>query len=205
MNAIPPSSSSQRRGWAIASLCLGIVGLVSVGILTGIPAIFAGLRAKRQAKEQPNRYGGKKLATAGIVLGALSPITTLLAVLFVWTIGKEVKRQVSGGQCVGNLMAVGRALQVHAIDHGTYPDSLLALRGPLKRPDRLWCAGDTNHTVSTNWNSMSADNVTFELLQPGGTEADNQGRAVLRCPIHRSEWWGDDSVHLANGRVIRAQ
>lgn len=205
MSTTPSSPSPPRRGWAIASLCLGIIGLVSVGIVTGIPAIFAGIRAKRQAEAQPDSYGGKKLAIAGIVLGCLSSLTTALAVLLVLTINKEVKRQVSGGQCVGNLMAVGRALQIHAIDHGTYPDNLLALRGPLKRPDRLWCAGDTNRLGSTNWNSTSADNVTFELLQPGGTEADNQGRAVLRCPIHRSEWWGDDSVHLPGGRIIRPQ
>lgn len=186
------------------SLWLGIVGLSCLGILAGIPAILVGIRARRKAAEQPRLFGGKRLATAGVIFGALSPLTSLLTVIYLSAATKEGKKQISTGDCAMNLMSVGRAMQVYAIDHGAYPDNLLLLRGTLRKPERLWCKTDTNHAVSTNWTSTSAGNVSFELLEPGGTEAENQHRAVLRCPIHQSEWWGDGSIHLKRGPVIRA-
>ncbi len=153
------------------SLWLGIAGLSCLGILTGIPAILVGIRARRKAIELPRIFGGKRLATAGIILGALSSFTSLLTVIALAAATKEGKKQITSGDCAMNLMSVGRSMQVYAIDHGAYPDNLLSLRGTLRKPERLWCRTDTNHAVSTNWTSTSSDNVSFELLQPGGTEA----------------------------------
>lgn len=196
--------TNKKRGLAIASLGLGISSLL-LGIISGIPAVATGLAARGRVQRQPEVFGGRKIATAGLILGLLSPLITTVQVVVARAAGREIKKQVGTGMCVGNLMAVGRAMQVHAIDHGAYPERLMDLKAVLKRPEKLWCSGDTNRTAATNWSGTSADNISFELLQPNGTEEDNQQRAVMRCPVHGHEWWGDGSVLLSGGRVIKPQ
>lgn len=198
------TATNPKRGLAITSLGLGVSSLL-LGIISGIPAVATGLAARRRIQRQPEVFGGRKIATAGLILGLLSPLITTIHVVVARAAGREIKKQVGTGMCVGNLMAVGRAMQVHAIDHGVYPERLLELKSLLKRPEKLWCSGDTNRSAATNWVNTSADNISFELLQPNGTEEDNQQRAVMRCPVHGHEWWGDGSVHLSGGRVIKPQ
>jgi hypothetical protein len=204
MSTPPSTATNPKRGLAIASLGFGVFSLL-LGIISGIPAAATGLAARRRSQRQPEVFGGRKIATAGLTLGLLSPLVTTVHILTALAASKEIKRQVGTGMCVGNLMAVGRAMQVHAIDHGTYPEQLLNLRTVLKRPEKLWCSGDTNRTAATNWSGTTLDNISFELLQPNGTEDENQQRAVMRCPVHSHEWWGDGSVHLSGGRVIKPQ
>jgi hypothetical protein len=65
---------SSRKGLAIASLVLGIIsiptnGLFVVGAITGM---FMGAIALSNSKTNPQVYGGKKLAIAGLLTSALS-------------------------------------------------------------------------------------------------------------------------------------
>jgi len=72
------------NGSAIASLVLGIAGLVVFPLLAP-PALVFGYRAKREIRER--NEGGDGLATAGIVLGwigmALLALLVLALVLFI--------------------------------------------------------------------------------------------------------------------------
>jgi hypothetical protein len=69
----PPQQPSQSL--ALASMIVGIVGLVAGGCLGPIPGIVAlalGLSALSQIKKSPELYGGKPYATAGVIIGALT-------------------------------------------------------------------------------------------------------------------------------------
>ena len=69
MSAGPP-----RRGWAVASLVLGLLSLPTLGLL-GIGALLGitfGIVALVKAGQQPETYGGKGLAISGIAASALS-------------------------------------------------------------------------------------------------------------------------------------
>jgi hypothetical protein len=69
--AYPPGSIGdygRTSGLAIASLVLGIVGLVAVPLVASIIAIVLGKSAQRDIRRDP-RLGGDGLASAGIVLG----------------------------------------------------------------------------------------------------------------------------------------
>lgn len=74
------TSPKQNSGLAIASLVLGIVGLLCCGIITGIPAVICGFVARGKIRKDSS-LSGEGLATAGLVLGFLSLITT--AIFFV--------------------------------------------------------------------------------------------------------------------------
>jgi type IV pilus assembly protein PilA len=66
--------AGQSKGFAVASLILGIVGLPTVGILGvgALAGIVLGVVGLVKANRAPDEYGGKGLAITGIVLSAIS-------------------------------------------------------------------------------------------------------------------------------------
>jgi hypothetical protein len=77
----------------LVALVLGILGLLFFGILTGVPAIFLGISGRRKAAAGQATNGGQALA--GLVLGVVSTVLTVLAVGFlvlVITSGTQVSQ-----------------------------------------------------------------------------------------------------------------
>src|SRR5687768_14371196 len=77
-----------RRGFAIASLVLGILSLPTIGILLvgAMLSVILGVAALVKARDQPAEYGGRSMAIAGIVLSALS----IVVMPFVLGIGAAI-------------------------------------------------------------------------------------------------------------------
>ena len=70
----PPASTA-----AVVALVCGI--LLCLGPFTGIPAIVAGLLARKAARQHPQSVGGSGMALAGIILGILNlPLSVLMLV-----------------------------------------------------------------------------------------------------------------------------
>jgi hypothetical protein len=73
----PPPAYAPRpqQGLAIASMILGIFtitfGWCYLGVITGPIAIGLGIYALIQVKNHPEKFAGKPVAVAGIVMGAL--------------------------------------------------------------------------------------------------------------------------------------
>ncbi len=69
--------NTKRKGLAIASLIFGIIGTTAFS--TGsIIAIICGYIALSKIKKQPDVYGGKKNAIAGLVLGYIGLILAMV-------------------------------------------------------------------------------------------------------------------------------
>lgn len=77
-----PLPGGQDKGLATWSMVLGVLGIACCGVFTAIPAIVLGVMAKNNISRQPERYGGSGLATAGIVLGIVGTVLSILAVIF---------------------------------------------------------------------------------------------------------------------------
>jgi hypothetical protein len=68
----PGTGAGQNKTLAIISLVLGILSICCyIGPLTGIAALITGFLANKKAKEDPQTYGGKGLALAGMILGGV--------------------------------------------------------------------------------------------------------------------------------------
>ena len=63
-----------RRGYAIASLVLGILSIPTIGLLLvgAMTSVVLGVVALVKASREPEEYGGKGLAVTGIVLSGVS-------------------------------------------------------------------------------------------------------------------------------------
>jgi hypothetical protein len=76
-NGYGPPPEKLKQGLAIASLTMGIVGLLFcfLGILSSIPGLICGIMAVKKIKQNPMEYGGKGMAITGIVMNSLMLMT----------------------------------------------------------------------------------------------------------------------------------
>jgi prepilin-type processing-associated H-X9-DG protein len=123
-----PMVSPATSGLAIASLICGLIFFLP--ILPGLLAVIFGIIALKQTRE--GRAGGRGLAVAGLVCGAVS--------LFIWgscfmtplagfnramRTARQTAQQV---QCSSNLQQIGMGLMLYANNNnGKYPAKLGAL------------------------------------------------------------------------------
>jgi hypothetical protein len=83
----PAGAGGQNKTLAIISLVLGILSVCCyISPLTGIAALITGFLALKNIKADPNTYGGRGLAIAGMITGgvfmAFSIIYWIVIVLF---------------------------------------------------------------------------------------------------------------------------
>lgn len=76
----PGSAPTNQK--AIWALVLGIVGLLCCGIFTAIPALIVGIIANKEIGASGGYQAGRGMAIAGIVLGIVGIILSLLLIAF---------------------------------------------------------------------------------------------------------------------------
>ncbi len=83
----PTGAAGQNKTLATVSLVLGITSIFCCGLLTGIPAIITGFMAKGKVDENPQEFGGRGLAIAGMILGAVSIVLTIVGIILQVALG----------------------------------------------------------------------------------------------------------------------
>lgn len=106
-------------------------------------------------------------------------------------------------RCVNNLKQIGLAARIWATDNNdVLPPNWLVMSNELSRPLILICPSDTARTPAANWSSFSAANVSYEFLNPNGSETEPEV-VLTRCAIHNNVGLTDGSVHqLGKNRTI---
>lgn len=128
-----PARTSAKAVW---SLLLSILAVGCFWIFTGIPAILLGLSAKRDIRQSQGRLSGDGLATAGIVLGALSfvfsmlPLVGCLAMLAMPNF-LEAQARAKVSRARTDLRSLAVALEAYNVDNNKYPPSLHVLTTPI--------------------------------------------------------------------------
>jgi len=125
-----PAPSTQEKGLAIFSFVLGLVSFVlCLSAITGIPAIICGHIARRRVRRSPERYGGVGFANAGLVLGYVSILFSLVVLALLLPAVSQVQHRMAqngerpgGGfgervSCENNLRQIGLAFKVWALEH----------------------------------------------------------------------------------------
>ncbi len=105
--------------------------------------------------------------------------------------------------CINNLKQIGLAARIWATDNNdVYPSGWLAMTNELSTPKILVCPSDKARTAANEWRQFSSANVSYEFLNPNGTETEPQV-VLARCPIHNHACLSDGSVQqLGKGRSI---
>jgi rRNA maturation protein Nop10 len=76
-----PGAAQKQQSLAVASLICGILSPCCFGLLTGIPAVILGFMAINREKSNPELYGGRGMAIAGIILGGVGFLFTILYII----------------------------------------------------------------------------------------------------------------------------
>src|SRR5262245_39329023 len=135
-----PTAPPRTHPAAWLSFALGLssfaLGLLA---LTGVPALLIGMRSLRAVNASDGRLRGARLAVAGMVLGALASLVTVLGVAAI--VGLRMQDYSRRAECANHLRVIGVSLNKYADTHGTFP---AATSGPAwLPPDRRlsWMAG----------------------------------------------------------------
>jgi len=130
-----PSVQPKRRGLAIASLIIGIVGTVTCGIFGAgaIAGVIIGAMALSKANKNPAIYGGKGLSIAGIVVSAMSPSPGIVAAVAVPNLIRPVvhsslpmpapqdlleSQQAHEAAAIETVKEIGRAQVIYSVTEG---------------------------------------------------------------------------------------
>ena len=65
---------------ALISMIAGILGFTALPILGGIIALFTGYAARKETRAVPPKFSGDGLATAGIIMGWIQVVLTVVGV-----------------------------------------------------------------------------------------------------------------------------
>lgn len=112
----PPATD----GGAIASLVLGIIGVMGCLALAGIPALILGVTARRRITQSGGTRQGEGLAIAGIILGALGLLETLGAVAIAVPLVLSARggyRQAQSNNARTSAHAIQAAADLWRVDH----------------------------------------------------------------------------------------
>jgi len=222
----PPKLPQRDNGLAILSFVLGLCSfVVCLGLVTGIPAILCGHIARSRARRQPNRYAGSGLAMAGLVLGYLSIVVTLVvAAVVLPELAKNKRRTVQRTGCEYNMRQVGLAFKLWALDHNDqFPFSVstnsggtleLCAVGPdgfdknaiahfqiisneLTMPSFLVCPNDPARHAASNFEELQELNVSYRLRGGTNVNTGNRQEVLAVCPIHGNELYCNGEVRKA--------
>jgi type II secretory pathway pseudopilin PulG len=129
-------SAKPRRGLAIASLVLGILGLPTIG-LVGVGALIGivlGVVALVNASREPARYGGKGMAIAGIALSvvAVTVMPMVLGIVAAIAIPSFLRARVSANEAaaIGDVRTVISAQAHYQTINGGYFGPIECLAAP---------------------------------------------------------------------------
>lgn len=199
MNAATPTTARPSQALAIASLVLGILSVTCLLVLTGIPAIITGHQAYGRARRSPERYAGAGLAMAGLILGYLSILLTVVAAGAFLPAMASARSQAQSIACVNNLKQVGLAVRLYANDHKeVFPTDPAKLGKYLGTSRVLICPADPGAAglpAAPGGYSKSSYQFTLE-----GASAETPDRVIAECPIHHNTVRADGSVQRGGGR-----
>lgn len=85
----------KSKATAITSFTFGLTFWIPlINILFGVLAIYLGIKALAKIRKDPDKYGGKGLAIAGIILGALPIALYILGLVICLSGYKELCKSV---------------------------------------------------------------------------------------------------------------
>jgi len=184
--ASPPAAPRLSRA-AVVSFFLGLLSPLLL-LLTGVPAIVIGLSALRGVNVADGRLRGRRLAAAGIALGGLGCVLTVigLAVLVYVTVHTRGQRL----ECENNLRRIGAAVNNYQTNNNAFPPA--ALPNAALPPDKRlsWLAALPPYLESTTRDAQRMKSLYDQLdvnaawdAGPNATVAHTAAPLCI-CPAH---------------------
>ena len=113
--------TKQNVGQATASLILGILSIILLGLLAAIPAVICGHVAQSKIRRNPERLTGEGKAIAGLVMGYLSIALSIFVIPMMLAISipafAKARTSSMDAACRCNLQIIDSAKAIYALDN----------------------------------------------------------------------------------------
>lgn len=123
------TAQKQVVGVAIASLVLGILGLIMIGPLGSIPAVICGHVAQSRIRKAPETCSGGGMALAGLILGyiQIAFMVVLIPLMLAVTVPafSQARDAAQRVVCVNNMRQITAAKEQAATDNHLTAGALL--------------------------------------------------------------------------------
>lgn len=126
-------TEQQKRtvGVAVASLVLGILGLLLLGPLCAVPSVICGHIAKSKIKQDPEHLTGDGVALAGLIMGYVQiglmvmmiPLLAAVALPSFYKARTRARVQATRSK----IAMLSRAIDQYTVETGRNPSSLASL------------------------------------------------------------------------------
>jgi hypothetical protein len=215
-----PRPRAKTSGMAIASLVLGILGVLSCGV-TALVGLILGFIARGKIRKSQGTLRGGGIALAGIIVSAifvlLLPISAFLASKVLPSVA-ETKRSGESLVCSINMKQLTTGMRLYAADHngqfppaGTWCDALQIPAYTAGLPNIFQCpAGDASKRCHYAFNAklggIAANKInpkTVVLFETdGGWNVNGGPELMLQQPRHTTSLRVNDTsrtnvVHVA--------
>ena len=215
-------AAGQQSGLAITSFVLGLLSLLCLGFLAGIPAIICGHLARGRARRLPGMYGGAGFALAGLIMGYVSLLVSLVILpAMLLPALSRAKGKAQSINCSNNMKQIGLSFRTWAIDNndnfpfnvstnkgGTLELCLLGSDGfdrnaafhfqvmsnELSTPKILVCPADSKRQPAPDFLSLRPANVSYQVRSGPNVSDTNPDQVLAVCPIHNNVLRCDGSV-----------
>jgi prepilin-type processing-associated H-X9-DG protein len=118
---VMPLGPAKTSGLAIASLVLGITGILC-GV-TAIPGLILGIAALARIGRSQGRLTGKGLAIAGTCVSAAWLILVAMYVAMMFPAVSRVRAMAKQEACMANVKQLGMAMMAYEADKGKLPSA----------------------------------------------------------------------------------
>jgi Domain of unknown function (DUF4190)/GYF domain 2 len=221
-------TAGQQNGLAITSLVLGLLSLVCLPVLAGIPAIICGHLARGRARRLPGLYGGAGFALAGLIMGYVSFVAVLVILpAMLLPALSQAKGKAQSINCANNMKQIGLAFRTWAIDHddnfpfnvstnkgGTLELCVLGSDGfdrnaalhfqvmsnELSTPKILVCPADGKRQPALDFLGLQPAYVSYKLRTGSDINETHPDQILAICPVHNNVLRSDGSVQRERKR-----
>jgi Domain of unknown function (DUF4190)/GYF domain 2 len=221
-------AAGQQNGLAITSLVLGLLSLVCLPVIAGIPAIICGHLARSRARRLPGLYGGAGFALAGLIMGYFSFVAVLVILpAMLLPALSQAKGKAQSINCANNMKQIGLAFRTWAIDHednfpfnvSTNKGGTLELCAPgsdgfdrnaalhfqvmsneMSTPNILVCPADSKRQPALDFLGLQPASVSYKLRTGSDINETHPDQILAICPIHNNVLRSDGSVQRERKR-----
>ena len=215
-------AAGQQSGLAITSFVLGLLSLLCLGFLAGIPAIICGHLARGRARRLPGMYGGAGFALAGLIMGYVSLLVSLVILpAMLLPALSRAKGKAQSINCSNNMKQIGLSFRTWAIDNNdNFPFNVSTNKGgtlelcqlgsegfdrnaafhfqvmsnELSTPKILVCPADSKRQPAPDFLSLQSANVSYQVRSGPNVSDTNPDQVLAVCPIHNNVLRCDGSV-----------
>jgi prepilin-type processing-associated H-X9-DG protein len=165
---------------AVASLVVGIVAVVTMCFIPILPGAAAmALAIPALGRTGPQKLAGRGFAIAGLTLGAVALMISILSLAFWLPILNQGREAANRTSCAGNLQLLGQSLRQYAIDgDGSFPPDLDTLVANAGFDAQMLVCSSSQEEADPGSALTYGENLSYIYIG-GGMSDDAPATAVL--------------------------